>query len=86
MSTLLPVLLSAPAEFVGQVDATDERIRPCARTLDEAFGPYARSSTALIVPMVVEHPMHPADRMVLRWSAYAAVALAAILIAERFVS
>jgi len=83
MSALFPVALSTPSEHVGQVDATHERTRPCARTLDEAFGPYARSSTAVIVPMGAEAPMHPAERLVLRGSACAGVAALFLLFLTR---
>lgn len=86
MNTLFPVALSKPAEMVGFVDATHERPTPCARTLDEAFGPYSRSSTAVIVPMNSDAPMHPADRLVVVASGLACIALAVLLLVERFAS
>lgn len=86
MNALAHVTFSAPATFVGSGDATRERVKPCARTLDEAFGPYVRSSTAVIVPMGGAEPMHPADRMVLVASALAFVALVVVLLVERFAS
>jgi hypothetical protein len=54
-----------------------------SRTLDERR-PTERSSTAQIVPMGADAPMHPAERLVLRASAVAGLALFLILIAERF--
>ena len=86
MTNLFPVALTTPTEIVGFVDATHERSTPCARTLDQAFGPYARSSTAVIVPMGGAEPMHPADRLVLAASGVAFVALVIILLVERFAS
>jgi hypothetical protein len=56
MSTaLFHTPLSAPALFVGKVDATHERTTPCARTLEEAFGPAALGG--VIVPL--PEPAHP---------------------------
>lgn len=82
MSALFPVALSAPARRVGSVDATRDRKTPTARSLDEAFGPGARSS--VVIPMNDETPIHPADRLVLRACAAAGVLLVLILLAERF--
>lgn len=86
MNALAHANLSAPATFVGSVDASRERATPCARTLDEAFGPYSRSSTAVIVPMGRDEPMPPADRLVLVASSLALVALVVLLLVERFAS
>ncbi len=47
--------LSAPATFVGTVDATRDRARPTARTVCQAFGPYA--SAALIEPIRTPEPV-----------------------------
>lgn len=74
--------LSAPAQFVGHVDATHERTTPCPRTLAEAFG--AANAGGVIVPML--HPdtlTDKADRIVVRASALAAIALVPILIWTR---
>jgi hypothetical protein len=60
-ATLFHTPLSAPAQFVGKVDATHERTTPCPRTLEQAFGPAAVGG--VIVPL--PEPMNPhraADR------------------------
>ena len=41
MHSLIHTPLSAPAQFVGKVDATHERTTLCPRTLEQAFGPAA---------------------------------------------
>ncbi|BEP34298.1 hypothetical protein GmRootV59_12720 [Variovorax sp. V59] len=49
MHSLIHTPLSAPAQFVGKVDATHERTTPCPRTLEQAFGPAAIGG--VIVPL-----------------------------------
>jgi hypothetical protein len=65
--------LSAPAEFVGTVDASRERTTPCPRTLAQAFGEHAEHCH--IVPMATPIVTHPADRIVGWGCAIGAVAL-----------
>lgn len=79
MSTLLPSPLSAPAQRV-EAD-TDHGTERFSRSLDQR-SPHVRSSTAQIVPMDAEEPMHPADLLVMRWSLRAAVAFAFIYLIE----
>lgn len=55
MNALFHTPLSAPAQFVGKVDATHERTTPCPRTLEQAFGPAAVGG--VIVPL--PGPAHP---------------------------
>ena len=55
MHSLIHTPLSAPAQFVGKVDATHERTTPCPRTLEQAFGPAANGG--VIVPL--PEPAHP---------------------------
>lgn len=81
MTALFHAPLSAPALFVGKVDATHERTTPCPRTLEQAFGPAANGG--VIVPMTPDAPMHKADRIVTIASTLAAVALVPILIWTR---
>lgn len=81
MSALLPSPLSGPAERV-QVP-TDCSTQRFSRSLDER-APHVRSSTAVIVPMGADEPMHPADLFVIRWSMRALVALAVIFAAQWF--
>lgn len=76
MSTaLFHARLSAPAEFVGTVDATRERSTPVPRTLEQAFGEQAEHCH--IVPMVTPAATHPADQIVGWGCAAGAVALVA---------
>jgi len=49
MHSLIHTPLSAPARFVGKVDATHERTTLCPRTLEQAFGPAAVGG--VIVPL-----------------------------------
>ncbi|RYE43934.1 MAG: hypothetical protein EOP24_26150 [Hyphomicrobiales bacterium] len=53
------------------------------RTMDEAYGPYNRSSQCEIVPMDGNAP-HPADVLVVKVSLWCLVALAVIFTAEWF--
>jgi hypothetical protein len=52
--------LSAPAQFVGKVDATHERTTPCPRTLEQAFGPAATGGVIVPLPEPVQ-PHRTAD-------------------------
>lgn len=79
MSTLLPSPLSAPAQRV-EAD-TDHGIERFSRSLDER-SPHTRSSTAQIVPMDANEPMHPADLFVLRWSLGVSLVFAVIYLIE----
>ena len=51
--------------------------RKFPRSLDQAFGPYHRSSQCPIEPM--PDRMHPADWLVVKWGAICIVALVVIL-------
>jgi len=65
--------LSAPAQFVGKVDATHERTTPIPRTLEQAFG---RAAEGVIVPMPEpERPYRAAD-----WALYIVGLLALVVI------
>lgn len=80
MNTATHHPLSTPATFVGRADATRESTRPTPRTLEQCMG-QQRSSTAVVVPMDADEPMHPADRIVViacLLGAAAAVVLVAI--------
>ena len=79
MSALLPSPLSAPAERV-EVE-TDHGIERFSRALDQR-APHIRSSTAVIVPMGADEPMHPADAFVIKWSVRCAAALVLIYALE----
>jgi hypothetical protein len=73
--------LSAPAEFVGTVDATRERATPCPRTLHQAFGEHA--DHCHIVPMDTPIRTHPHD-VIVGWAcAFGGVFLTGLLIAEK---
>ena len=50
------------------------------RTMDQAFGPYHRSSQCPIEPM--PERMHPADRIVIKWSVICVTALVVIFALE----
>lgn len=75
---LIHTPLSAPAQFAGTVDATHERTTPCPRTLAEAFG--EANAGGVIVPLPdAPSSIDRADRIVMRASALAAIALVPIL-------
>ena len=84
MSALFNTPLTAPRQFVGAVDATSERITPCPRTLEQAFGP--ASDYGALVPMDAEKPMHASEKLVTRASALAGLFVIALLIFERIAS
>lgn len=73
--------LSARPTFVGTVDASSERIKPIARTLEDAFGPAANGG--VIVPMADDTPMHPSDKLVTVCSAVIGACLLVGLLVER---
>lgn len=52
------------------------------RTMDEAYGPYHRSSQCSIVPM--DEPLHPVDVMVIKVSAFCCAVLVVIFAGEYF--
>lgn len=83
MSALLPSPLSTPAQHVDA--ETDYGIERFSRSLDQR-APHVRSSTAVIVPMGADEPMHPADVFVIKWSVRCAAALAVIYAVEWFAS
>lgn len=74
MSALLHTPLSAPALFVGKVDATHERTTPCPRTLEQAFGPAAVGGVIVPLPEPV-NPHRAAD-----WALYVVFLIALIVI------
>jgi hypothetical protein len=80
-AALFPTPLSAPAQFVGKVDATHERTTLCPRTLAEAFG--EANASGVIVPLPDPDASDKAERIVVRGSAAAGFALLLILVAER---
>jgi len=83
MSLLLPSPLSAPAQRVeADTDYGTERF---SRSLDQR-SPHVRSSTAQIVPMDADEPLHPADALVVKWSVIAAALFFVIYLAEWFAS
>lgn len=67
--------LSAPATFVGTVDATRDRARPTSRTICQAFGPYA--SAALVEPIAQREPL--GHRLASRIGVIVGVALIVVL-------
>lgn len=81
MSALIRTPLSAPGQLVGTVDATRDRARPTARTVEQAFGPAARGCR--ILPMDADPPMHRADRIVTVASCVAGALVVLLLVAER---
>lgn len=83
MRSLIHTPLTAPRRFVGTVDATHDNCRATARCLEQLQG-HQRSSTAEIVPMDAPVRMPLVDRAVTAASACAGLALAVILVAERF--
>ena len=81
---LIPVPLSRPAIHCGTVDATSDRPRPTARTVCQAFGPYA--SAAYIEPMrdpVPPKRIHAGATVV---AIAAGVMVVCMLIAEHYAS
>lgn len=66
------------AQFAGTVDATHERTTPCPRTLAQAFGEANAGGVIVPLPDATTHA-DTADRIVLRASALAAIALVPIL-------
>ncbi|MDR6453927.1 hypothetical protein [Variovorax paradoxus] len=84
MSALFHTPLTAPRQFVGAVDATHERVTPCPRTLEQAFGP--ASDSGVLVPMDADKPLHPSEKLVTRASALAGLFVIALLIFERIAS
>jgi len=54
------------------------------RTMDEAYGPYNRSSQCEIVPMGGHEVPHPADVLVVKVSLWCLLTLVAIFAAEWF--
>lgn len=85
MSALLHTPLSAQAETVEPsrpMEFTTERF---SRTLEDRH-PGVRSSTAHIVPMDAEDPMHPDDVLSLSASVLAALALFVIYLVEWYLS
>jgi len=82
VNQLLPIALSSPAERVTPAEPANWTIETFSRSLDQR-NPHTRSSTALIVPMDSQAPMHFAERLVLRASILAGAAVFIRLIAER---
>lgn len=80
---MIAARLSAPATFVGTVDATRDHGRPAARTLEQCAGAQ-RSSTARIEPIGAAQPMSLADKAVLAASSLAGLFVLALLAYERF--
>lgn len=81
MSALFHTPLSAPAERAEPaLELTSMRF---SRSLDER-SPHTRSSTAQIVPMGADKPMHPADVLVIKWSAICCAFLVLIFTLELF--
>lgn len=76
-----PAPLTATARRVGFVDATADRSKPVARSLDEAFGPGARNT--VVVPMDADE-FDETDALVMRWSLRCAAVLVVIFAAEWF--
>lgn len=83
MSALFPAPLSAPARRVEPCEPMLLTVEHYSRTLDEHH-PYARSSTAQIVAMDADEPMHPVDVIVVRWSAVCVIALIVLFAWEYF--
>lgn len=68
---MLTAPLSAPARFVGTVDATRDSSLPTARSLEQCKG-HQRSATAHIVPMEAEAPL-PLGHRVAPWAGLTAL-------------
>lgn len=75
-AVLPPAPLTATPRRVGAVDATGDRARPVARSLDEAFGPGARNT--VVIPME-DAAFDVTDVIVMRASVLCAAVLTALL-------
>lgn len=82
-SLLRPAPLSAPAVFVGTVDATRDPKKPAPRTMAEAFGQHA--STALRYPESTDERATRSHQFATIASAFTGVCVVIALIIEPFV-
>lgn len=75
--------LTTPATFCGTIDGSGDRARPTARTVCQAFGPYA--SAAYIEPMRESANATRAHRISTIVAIACGITVACALVAERFV-
>lgn len=78
---LLAASLSRPHVFAGSIDASHDRIRPTARTVCQAFGPYA--SAAYVEPLV-DRRAELGHRVATIVSSIVAVGVLVAVLLERF--
>ncbi|MFT4267850.1 MAG: hypothetical protein QM586_11630 [Xenophilus sp.] len=71
---------SAPAVFVGTVDASRDRSTPTPRTLRDAFGPAA--DYGVLAPMDDDSPLTLEEKAVFAAYAFALIFLAGLLLYE----